>query len=164
MLTWFVNYKNGETHEYDSEKFNLSHIDKSKLDTIVIQKENEIIPTLVVHFDDPRKQPIYIKRRQLPDRLRAFETRCHIVGWQMNVRGENIQSISYVFETIGRKIMVEDPADPEKQVEIERDVYWIESAGKFDQNRNSWFKSPTDDQLGTIGSKANQGVKNGVTT
>ncbi|HEC65438.1 MAG TPA: hypothetical protein ENI23_09095 [bacterium] len=148
MLTWFVNYKNGKTYEYDSEKFNLAHIDKSRLDTIVIQHEKETIPTLVVHFDDPRKQPIYVKRRQLPDGLKEFETRCHIVGWQMNVKGENIQSISYVFETIGRK---------------EGDVCWIETAGKFDQSRNSWFKSPTEEQLGIIGSKAsevNNGVKN----
>jgi hypothetical protein len=69
-----------------------------------------------------------------------------MVGWQMNINGENIQNINYVFETIiwskgsdesGRKHMI-----------------WQEQAGKFDRRRDSRFYAPTQSQIDIIGSKA----------
>lgn len=139
MLTWFANYRDGSRHDYNAQSYNISNIDKSQLDTLVFQDPNDKIPTFVLHFDDERKRPIYVRRNEMG--VGGYKTICHIVGWQMRVHGENIQSIFYVFETIGRP---------------DGDVKWIENAGKFDRNRNPWFKTPSEEQLNMLGSKVNE--------
>lgn len=154
MLSWFVNYKDGSQHIYDSKDFNIANIDAKLLDTIILQHPESTAPSLVIHFDDERKKPIYVVRNELAG-IHPFNTRCHIIGWQMNVGGENIQSISYVFETIGRQVEIEQDG---KKVLISDDLLWVENAGKFDRERNSWFKAPSEDQLQMIGSKVH-GVK-----
>ena len=157
MLTWFVNYKDGTRHDYVSKVFDISHIDSQKLDTFVLHDPNEQVPILVIHFDDPRKRMIYVRRTELPGRI-SFTTICHIVGWQMKVSGENIQSLSYVFETKGRVIKVKKMVDNvEIQVPQREEKIWIENAGKFDRKRNSWFQEPSPKQLKVIGSKVNSG-------
>ena len=100
---------------------------------------------------------IYVRRTELPGRL-TFTTICHIVGWQMKVSGENIQSLSYVFETKGRVIKVKKMVDNvEIQVPQREEKIWIENAGKFDRKRNSWFQEPSPKQLKVIGSKVISG-------
>jgi hypothetical protein len=161
VLTWFVVYKlldgqtNPSTHHYDSKTFNIAHIDTEKLDKLVLHFEGNSVPFLVTHFDDPRKRPIYVRRVEKQNHHHNFDIICHIVGWQMKVNGENIQSINYVFETNGR---VEVHEFEEKdgaigQKHIPREMYWIESAGKFDRSRLSWAKEPSPEQLNMIGSK-----------
>jgi hypothetical protein len=145
MLTWFVNYKDGTRHDYVSKTFNIGHIDKDKIDTLVIHNPNDSAPVLVIHFDDPRKRPIYVRRNELPGRYN-FKTVCHIVGWQMKVGHENIQSICYVFETQGRIIKV-------KGIPTREEKIWIENAGPFNRERNPWFKDPGEIQRKILGSR-----------
>ena len=162
MLIWTVHYKDKTSHQYDPnhpKKFNIAHIDPEKLDHVVLQDPKNLVPVLILHIDEKEKRPIYVLRRELPSDTRPYETRCHILGWQMNVNGKNVQSINYVFETIGRKQMILDPARPKDKnakIEVIREYCWIESAGKFDTKRSSWFKSPSEEQLSTLGSKANE--------
>lgn len=152
MLVWTVTYKDKTTHEYAANEFSIANIDPEKLDVISFKDPNALIPTFILHFDDKRKKPIYVMRRQLPNAKQAFETRCHMVGWQ--IKGTDIQSINYVFETIGRKIMVTDDTHPAGKKEIIQEMCWIESAGKWDRSRDSWFNSPSQKQLSTLGSRA----------
>lgn len=162
MLNWTVHYKDKSSHTYDlnnRDKFNIAHIDPEKLDHLVLQDPNVIVPLFILHFDEKGKKPIYVLRRELPMPTRPYETRCHILGWQMNVNGKNIQSINYVFETIGRKEPIQDPTkpnDPKAKILISREYCWIESAGPFNRARDAWFKRPSDKQLATLGSKANE--------
>lgn len=154
MLTWFTQYKDGTRHDYAPKIYDISHIDVEQLDILALRDTNSETPTLVIHFDDPRKRPIYVRRTEQVGR-RSFSTICHIVGWQMNVGGENIQSISYVFETNGRVIEI-DTGDPPVRTAIRKDLTWIENGGKFDKNRNDgWFDAPSEKQLNVIGSKIN---------
>ena len=152
MLEWSVTYKNGEVHKHSTLDFKTTHIDPKQLDIITLKDPNALIPTFILHFDDKRKRPIFHMRRQLPSGVTPFETRCHLVGWQMNVKGENIQVVNYVFETIGRKIMIDDPANLGKRIQVIHEMVWIESAGKFDRARDSWFKHPSEKQLAVVGS------------
>jgi hypothetical protein len=159
MLTWFTQYKNGERHDYVPKKYDISHIDGEQLDILALRDPNAEIPTLVIHFDDPRKRPIYVRRTEPPGR-RSFATICHIVGWQMKIGGENIQSISYVFETQGRIIGIdqEDKDGKVTRVPIRKDLVWVENAGKFDRERNEgWFDPPNPQQLNVIGSNVKHG-------
>ena len=143
MLTWFTQDKDGTRHDYAPKIYDISHIDHKKIDI------------LVIHFDDPRKRAIYVRRTEPPGRHR-FTTICHIVGWQMKVGGENIQSISYVFETQGRIIEVDIPGSIAKKP-VRDEKVWIENAGKFNRELNSWFQAPGEKQLNVIGSKVNHG-------
>ena len=52
--------------------------------------------------------------------------------------------------------MIDDPVNPKKRIEVIKEMCWIESAGKFDRSRDAWFKSPSERQLATIGSKAKE--------
>jgi len=137
MLTWFVVYTDGSTHSY-SPDFTISNINVQRLEKFVLHLEGSETPLVMIHFDDSRKRPIYVKRIELPNGHHSFKVVCHIIGWQMNVGGENIQSINYTFETIGRE---------------EGEMYWVENGGKFDNNRSTWTKSPSQEQLNVIGSK-----------
>lgn len=155
-LSWVVTYKDGKKFPYDPKTFNIAHIDPKQLDIITLQDPDALIPTFILHIDDKNKKPIYVIRNELPSSKRPFHTRCHILGWQMNVNGKNIQSVNYIFETIGRKIMMQDPErsnDPEAKIEVVKDMCWIEAAGKFDRARDSWFKSPSEVQLAMLGSR-----------
>ena len=156
MLTWFTQYKDGSRHDYAPGTYDISHIDHEQLDTLILRDVQNEVPVLVIHFDDERKRPIYVRRTEQKGR-RSFKTICHIVGWQMKVGDENIQSISYVFETSGRIIEIET-GDPPVKTAIRKDLVWVENAGKFHQTRNDgWFNPPSEKQLNVIGSKVNHG-------
>ena len=153
MLTWYVTYKDGERHDYKQFEFTIAHIDKIKIDTLVLHDPSKAEPKIIIHFDDPRKRPIYVRKIEMPG-IRPFKTVCHVVGWQMDVGTENVQSISYCFETINRRVVKQSNIEGQLvNYEVTEDVTWIENAGKFDKARNGWFGvDPT--QLKTIGSKA----------
>jgi hypothetical protein len=165
VLTWFTVDKllegqtNPSTKHYNKDTYNIANIDIEKLDKLVLHLEGNSVPFLVTHFDDPRKRPIYIRRVELPDAKKDFRIICHIMGWQMKVNGENIQSINYVFETDGR-VEVHEFEEKDGTIgrkHIPREMYWIESAGKFDRERLSWMKEPSPEQLNVIGSKVIRG-------
>jgi len=158
-LTWFSVSKDNEIKHYDSKTYNIAHIDYKTLDKLILHLEGNEMPLLVTHFDDSRKRPIYVKRIEMPNHHHSFKVVCHILGWQMNVNGENVQSINYVFETVGR-VEVEEITTSTGELELKhtpKEMYWIESAGKFDQDRLSWSKEPFPEQLNVIGSKAIHG-------
>ncbi len=144
MFTWRAIYKDGSEHPYDSINFSIDKVDKSKLDLFQIKDVEGDIPLLNVHFDDPRKRLIYVRRTETHSTL-PYPIIQHIVGWQMNVNGENVQSICHVFETI----IVDSKAQTQKH------LHWIEMAGKFDTKRDSHFKAPSEKQLKIIGSNPN---------
>ena len=158
MLTWFTQDKDGTRHDYAPKIYDISHIDHEKIDVLALRDTNSEVPTLVIHFDDERKRPIYVRRTEQPGR-HSFATICHIVGWQMKVGGENIQSISYVFETSGRIIEIDQEVDGKvSKMAIRKDLVWIENGGKFDRKRNDgWFVAPSEKQLNVIGSKIKRG-------
>ena len=152
-LSWSVEYNDGTVIEYsekDKEKFNIAHIDTKKLKMILVAFPGRAEPVCVVHFDDGRKKPIFVIRNQLPNPKVPYHVRNYLVGWQMNVNGENIQSINYIFETIGRKLIASDGKQRFEKIE---DVFWVENAGKFDRTRDPMFYSPTKKQLNVVGSK-----------
>ena len=157
MLTWFTQYKDGSRHDYAPDTYNIAHIDSKQLDLLVLRDTNSEVPTLVIHFDDPRKRPIYVRRTEKGQG--GFSTICHIVGWQMKVGDENVQSISYVFETSGRIIELDQEVDGKvTKMAIRKDMVWIENGGKFDRARNDgWFSPPDEQQLNVIGSKVDHG-------
>lgn len=90
-----------------------SHIDKLDLDAILIKD------VITVHFDDPRKKPIFLRRRVKSEGQSEDVLTVHMIGWQMKIGNENIQNINYVFE--------------------DADSVRIETAGKFDEKRNDMF-------------------------
>ncbi len=143
MLTWIAIYKDNTIHEYDPKNFNIANIDHEKLNKFQIKDENSDIPYFQLHLDDPRKRLIYIRRTEyisnLPEPLI-----CHMVGWQMNVKGENVQSINYIFETV----MWTQGRDEKAR----KHMIWQEQAGKFDRKRDSRFYAPSDKQIAIIGS------------
>ena len=148
MFTWRAIYKDGSEHDYDPVNYNISHIDNSKLDMFQIRDVEGKVPLLNIHMDDPRKRLIYVRRVEMQAGL-PHPLVCHLVGWQMNVGGENIQSIMLVFETI----IVSWKGKPQESEKIERHFHWIENIGKWDRKRDTRFYSPSEKQLKIIGSK-----------
>jgi len=144
MHKWFVVYKDGSIIKNKPQVFSTAEIDLAKLDKFVLQEEGSEIPSIIVHYDDSRKRPIYVRRTEIPTSTRPYTVVCHIIGWQMTVAGENIQSVTYLFETIGR-------FNEKNQVQ---EVHWMEHAGKFDRERSSWFAPPSDRQINMFGSKS----------
>ena len=144
MFTWRAIYKDGSEHPYDSVNFSIDNVDTSKLDLFQIKDVESDIPLLNIHFDDPRKRLIYVRRTEMHSKL-PHPIIQHIVGWQMKVNGENVQSICHIFETI----IVDSKA------RTQRHLHWIEMAGKFNPKRDSHFKAPSEEQLKIIGSNPN---------
>ncbi len=149
MFTWRAIYKDNSVHDYDSEKYNISHIDLARLDMFQIKDVGSDIPMLTIHFDDPRKRLIYVRRVEQKSTL-PHPIICHLCGWQMKVGGENVQSLFFVFETI----IVSWKGKPHESEKVERHLHWMETTGKYNRKRDSHFYEPTPKQLKIIGSKA----------
>jgi len=154
MFTWRAIYKDGSEHPYDSVNFSIDNVDTSKLDLFQIKDVESDIPLLNIHFDDPRKRLIYVRRTEMHSKL-PHPIIQHIVGWQMNVNGENVQSICHVFETIIVSFEDVEENGVKRRRKIERHLHWIEMAGKFNPKRDSHFKAPSEEQLKIIGSNPN---------
>lgn len=121
MLSWLIRYKNGKEIK-STKEYTYEDIDREQLDAFCIFDTKTDMPLITVHFDDSRKKLIYRRRTEMPTAKRPFLTVCHILGWHMNVKGESVQNINYVYEV--------------------KDKVWIESAGKWDRKRSNWFYSP----------------------
>jgi hypothetical protein len=151
VFDWRAVYEDKSEHPHTS-KFTIANIDKFKLDLFQIKDVESDLPLLNVHFDDPRKRLIYVRRVENWSTL-PHPIICHLVGWQMKVGKENIQNINYVFETIIVKF--EDATAGDGTLykrQVEKHLHWIETAGKFDRTRESRFYEPTAKQLSIIGS------------
>ena len=151
MFSWRAIYKDGSEHPYDPTTFSIDKVDNSKLDLFQIKDVGSDLPLLNIHFDDPRKRLIYVRRTEQHSTL-PYPIIQHIVGWQMNVNGENVQSINHVFETIIVSFEDIEVEGQKIRTRKEKHLHWIESAGKFDTKRDSHFKPPTEKQLKIIGS------------
>jgi hypothetical protein len=132
-LSWFIVTKEGKEIFNQPNKFTIKEAIAEKPEKFVLFKQGSTTPIHILHLDDPRKKLIYVRRVDMTA-TRGYKVICHLVGWHMKVGGESIQSINYVFETIGRK---------------SGEVVWIESAGKFKED-HGWFYSPTDKQLSEV--------------
>jgi len=146
VFTWRAIYKDDSEHPYDTLSYNIANIDSAKLDIFQIIDEGSDIPYLSVHMDDPRKRLIYVRRTEKSTTL-PYPIICHLVGWQMKVGNENVQVINYVFETIIVSFKEIEHNGVKAQQRVEKHLAWIETAGKFNQKRDSHFKSPTKEQL-----------------
>ena len=147
MFTWRTIYKDGSVHDYDPKEYNIAHIDHARLDMFQIKDAGSDIPMLTIHFDDHRKRLIYVRRTEIKSGL-PYPIICHLCGWQMKVKGENIQALFFVFETV----IVSWKGKPQVSEKIERHVHWLETTGKYDRKRDSHFYEPTPKQLKIIGS------------
>ncbi len=115
---WKATYKDGSTFsQYDenSREYSYEQIDKSRLESFTLYKEDGA--TVITLHIDPGQRLIYRRRVEMSPGL-STTLICHLVGWQENINGRNVQSIAYCFED-GR----------------------IELAGQF-RNNHPWFYAP----------------------
>lgn len=115
-LVWLARYKDGSTHtQYNADgdyQDRYSDIVRKELFSFelwsVEQENNQFLPKKLIHriyFDTPDKKLIY--RRKVYKEPGAKEFYIYLAGWQINVGGRNIQSISLIFpdghvEVIGK--------------------------------------------------------------
>lgn len=98
-IQWLAHYQDGsELPQYNGEVENkYTDIDRGKLAAFSLHRDGQII--LTIHFDRPDQRLIYRRRVfVLPTGPRAF----YLVGWQLTLAGENIQSISVLDEDTGK--------------------------------------------------------------
>jgi len=126
MYNWKCLLKNGSILEqYDDKRepkeISSDTIDHLNVETFVLFNGENLV--YILHMD-PGQRLIYRRRTELAAGER-IPLVCHLVGWQMTVSGENVQSIAYCFE---------DGV--------------IESVGKFRDN-HPWFYSvvPTKKEM-----------------
>lgn len=109
-LMWVARYKDGSLHT----QYNVDGSDRDAYEDIVrkelysfelwTRQSHRLI--LRVYFDTPDKKLIW--RRRVYKRSDGSQMVIYLVGWQMNVKGRNVQSIQVVFppnyhiETIDR--------------------------------------------------------------
>ncbi len=74
-------------------------IDRDRLTHFRLWRNGEAVLTL---FLDPGQRLIWRRRTELTSA--GGRTVTHICGWQMTVKGENVQSISYINEANGQVV------------------------------------------------------------
>ena len=79
--------------EADGKKFGYSDIDRDKLSAFSLEKDGEEIIRL--HLDED-KRLIWRERNYIVAGSKAKTI--HLLGWQKTIKGENVQSIAYVFD------------------------------------------------------------------
>jgi hypothetical protein len=96
-IQWLAYYADGETlAQYDGETENrYTDIDRTRLAAFALVRDGA--PMVMVHFDEPDKRLIY--RRRVFLRPGVGPEVFYLVGWQMSVRGENVQSICVMSES-----------------------------------------------------------------
>jgi hypothetical protein len=117
--TWKATYKDGTLVPQftvdGEERSYINHLDWDKIESFSLFDGEK--PILTLHLEEGQRL-IYRRRVELSPGIGNTGV-CHLLGWQKNVNGENIQSIAYVFED-GR----------------------IELAGRFRKD-HPWFYAPT---------------------
>jgi len=96
-LTWKAVYKNGESlnqYNEDGRANKYTDIDRAILKFFEIYKENKLI--FKVHLEEGQK--LIFRRRVAQQVFSGSKISVYLVGWQKNIKGENVQSIAYIFE------------------------------------------------------------------
>ena len=114
-ITWQAKYKDGTVlGQFDEirkpREISSEVIDRKQIESFFLLFRERIILTL--HLDEGQR---LIYRRRVALKPCGEQEVCHLVGWQATIRGENVQTIAYVFES-GR----------------------IDLAGKFNE-KSPWF-------------------------
>ena len=95
-MKWKAVYSDGYLNQYneDGTANKYTKIDRKKLQFFELYKEEKLI--LRVHLGDG-KRLIYRRRVEMeyPSKIKEV---IYFAGWQKKVGGENIESISYIFE------------------------------------------------------------------
>ncbi|MCP6727577.1 MAG: hypothetical protein KJI69_06215 [Patescibacteria group bacterium] len=94
-LTWKAVYPEGCLNQYneDGSVNKYTDIDRSKLHSFELHKGEQLIFRLILEEGQR-----LIFRRRVAQNLKGDKFVVYLVGWQKTIGGENIQSISYVFE------------------------------------------------------------------
>lgn len=104
-FTWAAVYKDGEVFQQfspdDGSERSSERIDRKRLSSFVLYGHDGKV--LFVQNLDPGHRLIY--RRRVESVPGSDTLVVHLVGWQKNVGGENVQHITYAFEKDGRIIL-----------------------------------------------------------
>lgn len=96
-MKWIARYNDGEIlpqYNEDGSENKYADIDRGRLtEFALVDNSNE--PVFALHLD-PGQRLIY--RRRVEMRTGVGEFTVYLVGWQMTVGGQNIQSIAYISE------------------------------------------------------------------
>lgn len=94
-IQWVAIYNDGtKLYQYNGEQeFKYSDIKRDKLAGFALLKGDT--PLILFHLEEGQRL-IYRKRHFL--RFDGQRSHVYLVGWQKNVKGENVQSIACVFE------------------------------------------------------------------
>lgn len=95
-IHWVAIYSDGTSlKEFDGDISNgYNKIDRTKLVAFALYKNDYQDKLLTIHFQDDQRL-IWRKREYVKPGGGRFVV--HIAGWQQTVRGENIQSVAYIF-------------------------------------------------------------------
>lgn len=98
-VTWVARYKDSTHVQYNADgeyQDRYADIVRDKLEYFELWLESNPKQLLVrYHFDTPNKRLIW--RRRVYKRNDGSELVIYLVGWQMKVGGENVQSLSVIF-------------------------------------------------------------------
>lgn len=96
-LTWKAIYSDGKSlnqYNEDGSVNKYTDINRNILEFFELYRENKLI--LRVHLGDEKR--LVFRRRVTIGMSGNIKIVVYLVGWQKKVRGENVQSISYIFE------------------------------------------------------------------
>ena len=117
-LTWKAIYLDGKTlNQYNEDRSvnKYTDIDRSKIHSFELYKNYErwkyywtsnwelsrtsfIEKKLIFRLILEKGQRLIFRRRVAMNMQSTIKEVIYLVGWQKNIKGENVQSISYVFE------------------------------------------------------------------
>ncbi|MHA1400147.1 MAG: hypothetical protein ACTSQE_07345 [Candidatus Heimdallarchaeaceae archaeon] len=99
LINWRVTYNNGDKfkqyndiNDPENTENKYKDIDRSNINLFALYADNNLL--LCYHFDG-NKRLIY--RRRVYKRPGLQDVVTYLVGWQENIRGKNVQSISVLF-------------------------------------------------------------------
>jgi hypothetical protein len=94
-MQWIAIYKDGtdlKQYNEDGSENRYQDIDRTKLDSFVLYQDIAK-PLLWIHLETDQR---LIYRRRVEKRMDGTETVVYLAGWQQTVKGQNVQSISYI--------------------------------------------------------------------
>lgn len=98
-ITWLAHYTDGSTID-QREGAKYPDIDRARLQAFDLWQDGRLLVRVDLRDDSDGdigpKRLIWRIRRQVNGA--GNDTRIHLVGWQRQVSGRNIQAINYVFE------------------------------------------------------------------
>lgn len=99
-LEWVAVYHDG-THLFqyaeDGTQTPYTDIDRSRLTEFHLRERETDNSVFAVAFDSPEQRLIYRRRVAMDANSGQKKWVIHLVGWQRTVKGENIQSINWIF-------------------------------------------------------------------